>query len=333
MSEICHDQMPASHSSPPIPPSRNEPDLPRTAVPETLADDRFFHLTMTGLAFLFVAASAVGSYWVGITLLPQPVLVRAALIAALVGLALFYRWRRAQRMINLLVIVAWSVLFSALYSVPQYVAGRSPAALCDAWLARLDRALGIEVPAILQAIAGFPGLGQFLAICYYTLLPLMTLAIILPAFCGHMQRAKEYCVACLASAALGIPLFAFLPALGPWTHYQYPASVEQENYLRVLLELRSGGPYSLDLGHVEGVITFPSFHTILPTLAAFALWPVRYVRWPAAIVAGLIALSALTTGWHYVVDVLAGIILAAAACAVAKAYSRAERGWKRRHSL
>jgi hypothetical protein len=327
MSKVCNHDLPKV-----IPPPSQAGDFQNTplSTADELADERFFHLTMAAVSSLFLVVSVRGCSLLEITLLPGPVMVRAGLIAGLFALAFFYRWRRAQRMVNVLVIVAWSVLFSALYSVPQYMAGRSSAALCDQWLARMDRSLGIEVPNIVAFIAGYPGLGRFLALSYDALLPMIALAIILPAFCGAMQRAKEYCIACLASAAIGIPLFAFLPALGPWTHYGYPASPEQASYLQVLQELRSPGSCTLDLGHVEGIITFPSFHTALAIMAAFALWPLRYVRWPAAVLAVLISLSTLTTGWHYVADVLAGVVLAASSCAIAKGYTCAECRWRQK---
>ena len=48
------------------------------------------------------------------------------------------------------------------------------------------------------------------------------------------------------------------------------------------------------------------------------------LRIPAVIVALLVSASTLTTGWHYIVDVIGGILLALISWLVAKAFTRIE---------
>ena len=112
-----------------------------------------------------------------------------------------------------------------------------------------------------------------------------------------------------------------MPARGPSCHYGYTATPEQDKVTQVITALKRADTFGLNLWDTEGIISFPSFHTVLALLAAFALWPVPYARWPAALLAGLIVLS---TGWHYLTDVVAGFLVAAASCALAKGYSRLE---------
>jgi membrane-associated phospholipid phosphatase len=152
--------------------------------------------------------------------------------------------------------------------------------------------------------------------------------------CGRMDKAKEYAIACLVAAALSIPLFAVFQAVGPWSVYNYAPSREQAGYVRTAEALKSGAPFVLDLGNQDGLITFPSFHTVLAVLTAVALWPIRYLRWPSTVLSVLIVLSTVSTGWHYVSDVLGGLLVAAVALAVARGYLRLERAeswafWKR----
>jgi len=77
----------------------------------------------------------------------------------------------------------------------------------------------------------------------------------------------------------------------------------------------------LDLAYRDGLICFPSFHTILAVLAGVALWSIPYLRWAAAALAALIVVSTVTTGTHYVVDVVAGLGVAFVAFGVAKGYT------------
>lgn len=286
-----------------------------------LSPDGFFHLVLSGLALGFVLVSTVGFRVAGGTMLPGPLALRAVLPTLFLGAIAFYQWRRERRIVGLLTIVFWSLTFGLLYLPPMYLAARCPGPYRDDVLAGLDRVLGIEVPDVLRGIDVFPTVKRFLGCCYDTLLLFLTAAIMLPPLCGQMRRAKEYLIAGIASAILSIPIFAALPARGPWHHYGYTATPEQEKVAQVITALKNEDAFVMNLCRTEGIITFPSFHTVLALLATFALWPVPYARWPAVLLAGLILLSTITTGWHYLCDVLAGFLIAIISCTVARGYS------------
>jgi hypothetical protein len=90
--------------------------------------------------------------------------------------------------------------------------------------------------------------------------------------------------------------------------------------MNAFLALKGDGRFVLHFREAEGIIACPSFHTTLAILAALALRSVPYLRWPAALLASLIVVSTVTTGWHYISDVLAGALVTAAAAAGARAY-------------
>lgn len=95
-----------------------------------------------------------------------------------------------------------------------------------------------------------------------------------------------------------------------------------------LAVLRSGQEALLDLEYRAGLICFPSFHTIVAVLSAVALWPVRGLRWLAAVWAGVIVVWTVTTRTHYIVDAVAGLAVAQVAGGLAWVYSRMEERWK-----
>ena len=97
--------------------------------------------------------------------------------------------------------------------------------------------------------------------------------------------------------------FYFVPALG--TSRTNP-TVWNIDPLRDLLALRSGALTTVRWQAVEGIVTFPSFHAIWAILLILAL-----PTWPIVVLNVLMVISTVTSGGHYVIDVVAGILVCA----------------------
>jgi hypothetical protein len=285
-----------------------------------------FHAFMAAAALGVLAVSVYGVLAGGITVSVSQLLPRAALLAALLAGVALYRRRKEEKLLNLVAMCFWAVLFSNLHMIPMFLAGRQRVAPSDHLLARVDAALGIEVPDVMYAVASVPFLKPVLDFTYGTLLFLMALAIMIPPLTGRMEQAKEYALSCLVAALVSIPVLAVFQAVGPWSVYGFTPSPAQEGYTKVFLALKSDEPFALDLSYASGLITFPSFHAILAVLAALALRRTRFLRWPAALLALLIVVSTITTGWHYLADVLAGLLVALLSFGAARAYLWLEAG-------
>jgi hypothetical protein len=246
------------------------------------------------------------------------VIPRLVLLLILLAGVAFYRWRRLERAVNLLAMTFWAVLISNLLLLPQYIAARQPAEWCDAQLARADALLGVQVPDVLRLMDHVPAFSRALEVAYGTLIFLMTLAIMVPPLCGRMYKAKEFAIASVVAAAISLPLFAVFQARGPWDYYGYAPSPPQAASAEALRALKSPEWFVVSLSDLNGLICFPSFHTILALLSANALWSIPYLRWPSAALALLIVLATVTTGWHYLVDVAGGVAVAVVSVAAAR---------------
>jgi membrane-associated phospholipid phosphatase len=83
------------------------------------------------------------------------------------------------------------------------------------------------------------------------------------------------------------------------------------------LALRASG--SLAVASQEaGIVCFPSFHVVWAIFFAASLWGFRRLRIPVAVVSAIVILSTMTTGWHYFVDVVGGVLLAIVSLVAAK---------------
>ena len=241
------------------------------------------------------------------------------------GLAAAYcRWAKFDRLFQSCLLVLWSCVLSALLKFPMYLAARFRTPLQDHALARIDHDLGFDAIAIVHWMAPHPWLRIFFSLSYQALFPLMVLGVLLPAVRYRFQAAKELIVATSFATIAGAVLFRYIPAVGPWAVYGYAPSASQLRCQDLLLALRSGNVHVLDLNE-SGIVCFPSFHALLAVISCVALGSIKPLRIPAAIVAGCIVLSTLTTGWHYLVDVIGGLLLTVLSIAAARAFTAIER--------
>lgn len=106
--------------------------------------------------------------------------------------------------------------------------------------------------------------------------------------------------------------------------YGYAPSAAQLRCQDLLLTLRSGGIHVLDLNE-SGIVCFPSFHTLLAIVSCVALWSIKPLRIPAAVLASCVVFATLTTGWHYLVDVVGGLLLTLLSIAAARLFTALEK--------
>jgi hypothetical protein len=85
------------------------------------------------------------------------------------------------------------------------------------------------------------------------------------------------------------------------------------SYFPTLEGLRAGTLRIIDFDGMEGLISFPSFHTANAILFVWALWPIRLLRLPMLVLNFLLIASTPLAGAHYLVDLIGGAAVAFAA--------------------
>jgi hypothetical protein len=202
----------------------------------------------------------------------------------------------------------WMVLLVALIPWAAVLSGRLGMPLRDGLFASMDGHLGFSIPTIVGWMSAHAQIGAILDHSYPLLFLLLPVAAVLPAAMGLSPAAERFLVANTIAFLAAFPVFASLPAIGPWAGYQLAGTAEQRACEMAIATIRSGHPAT-----GAGIVCFPSFHVVWAVLSAAALWPIKPLRIPASILACLVVISTVTTGWHYVVDSLAGLVLAAIA--------------------
>src|SRR5579872_4438935 len=242
---------------------------------------------------------------IGLILLPVSLLPAAA----------WHGIDRARRDAALAIPAALFLYIGMFVAVALAASMRMP--LRDASLAHADAALGISVPAVLSWISSHGALAAALRRSYGALLWFLAASLLVPALVGRRAEAWRLIAANGIAFAVAAPVFVLFPAVGPWVTYHFAPTHAQALCEQSILSLRSGGPITYG-----GMVCAPSFHAIWGVLAASGFWSFKWLRLPAAMLASLMVASALTTGWHYGVDVVMGLAIAAFSLSIASRVAR-----------
>lgn len=185
--------------------------------------------------------------------------------------------------------------------------------LQDTALSRADATIGFDWLSRGNFLAARPLLlkvtnWSYSSYAWQPLIIIPLLAILKPRKCN-----SELFLSLLLAMALTLVIATFVPAIGPADALGFrpePAPV-----IRAL----HASPTAQVLKYT-GVVTFPSFHTIMAILFTFACRSIRFV-FPAAVCLNLLMLvSVPLAGDHYLVDMIAGTIVALTAINVVRLY-------------
>lgn len=269
---------------------------------------------------LTLAACALPVLSNGISIAGRPLAAQLAvmlLLAALLGV--YTRLARAPRLRLALEASLFGIVISTAFNFPMYLLARHGGGFADGALRRADAALGIDVPALARWVSLHPRVEHTQALIYGSLHLVSGAALLIPALAGRSRWVSELLVALAVSVLASLLILTCVRAIGPWDGGAFGASVEQQSCAGVLRALQAGTALTIDLSRPAPLIAFPSWHVILALLSAHALGRFEYLRVPAIVWATAIALSTLTSGWHYGVDVLGGVAVAASSIFVSKA--------------
>lgn len=276
-----------------------------------------FHAWMAGVLVILLAVDIIGCRLTQVRVPEIGARIMAAmlLVAAVQALPLYWHRKRRIALRDASLTVLWAALVWILLPFPVDIAGRLGRAfpLRDLALVRLDAHLGVSIAAVAHWAAQHAFV-RAVNFSYALLTPMLVLAVLIPGLTGKATAVKRLLVANLAAFAVGMPLFALVPAVGPWYGEQFAPGPTQAVCQSDLMLVREPGPYE---HRPAGVVCFPSFHVMWAILSAEALACFRWLRWPAWLLAALIVVSTMTTGWHYFCDVLGGFALAGIAMAAA----------------
>lgn len=178
----------------------------------------------------------------------------------------------------------------------------------DAALARWDAAIGWDTVATLRWLAERPRFRSFMIFCYNTTELQLVLAPFIAAFAHDRERLRTYLYAVVYSSFIGSLFYYFFPSSGPAGVFESPhfMSVQRLTHLKYE-QVHNFQPVTTLLG---GLVAFPSFHVAWSVLVTYAAMSRKSLFAVLAVLNVMVITSTVLLGWHYLVDVPAGIFLA-----------------------
>jgi membrane-associated phospholipid phosphatase len=183
----------------------------------------------------------------------------------------------------------------------------------DAMLVQLDTLLGFDWRATLMWFDAHPEIASTMEFFYTSSawqLPLMALFFIV---FRRMDRLREVTVIYAVCLLIVIAFAALFPAIGPF-HYIGISQEFRDNlssaagiyHLETMQLIKSGQLPIFTLEHATGLVTFPSFHTVLAIVTIYAFRGIRVLFWPSLFLNIGVIVSTIPEGGHYLIDLVGG---------------------------
>jgi membrane-associated phospholipid phosphatase len=245
----------------------------------------------------------------------------ALLTLALAAGGVFYdRVRRDERLAAMLFGTSFLIGMSASFSVLNYLLLTVAGHRIDVPLAAIDRALGVDWPALMAFVAHYPLTNTVLQLVYICVLPQLAVLTVALGFWGKPEQIYALCLAVAAGAAIAIGVWTVAPSFGAFSVYELPANVSRHlvlaldgSYAHQLIHLLANGPGRIAPSSAQGLIGFPSYHAVLALLVVWYARKLAVIRWVALGINAVVLVATPIQGGHHVVDVLAGFAVAALA--------------------
>ncbi|UTV56510.1 phosphatase PAP2 family protein [Burkholderia arboris] len=273
------------------------------------------------LTILILAIDFITMRHVGLSISPRwaPRFVKLCVVSAVVCYALFEiervpRYKLVAQTLRCrdLSIAIVSLLTIAMYgqaaAIASYIGAAVGRPTVQDGLLAWEQAFGFDWLNTYHWVSQFQGLQLILRIAYESAFPQMI------AFCflfGLLRRRQELCEMMLifvVSLAVVLPISTLYPAASPFVHFGIadPGTVSQ---VSDFYNVRNGELRVVDPFAIQGIVSLPSFHTVL---ALMLIYVMRNFRVLFGISLGLnvvMLVSTFSIGGHYLADIGAGAIV------------------------
>ncbi len=242
-----------------------------------------------------------------------------ALVAGLLTLGLFYRVSgRSERIGAAGISAGLFIFFSLCLSMFNYLLlplWREP---IDLGLNAIDQLFGYSWPAVIEWAGQNPVFNSIVRFAYLSTIPQIAAIIVILGLTGKIKELNTLIVAVTITATFTITFWGLFPSLGAKSLYDLPLAMEllaspvvSTAYGDQMLLMAKEGPGLISPKEIKGLVAFPSYHIVLSGLAVYAARTVKWIFPFYLVLNALILPGIYMHGGHHLVDLPAGLLVAA----------------------
>jgi hypothetical protein len=198
----------------------------------------------------------------------------------------------------------------------SYLAATMDRPLVDALLLRADAFIGFDWASFAAWVAARPVATTLFSWAYFSVIWQAALIIFLQCTREPGDTNGDLIWTLMISAVACALISGFLPALGM-------EGLAGPEPIAALRDVRDGVWRSMNFDAVQGIVVFPSFHAALGIVLPYSIRRVRWAFWLLVVLNAVMILSTAPVGGHYIVDTIAGCVIALASILL----MRLVRGW------
>jgi len=193
--------------------------------------------------------------------------------------------------------------FNFVAEILCYLAYTTNFPLADSFLASLDESLGFHAPDYVNWFRDHPIMFKISYFIYNTFTYQFLIIFFYLGLRKDLYDLEQLVMLNIFALLLTILIGGFFPAASAPFWYNYAPEPVEARAIAHMFELRN---LIVDTRVVDGIITFPSYHTTMAVVYAFVLRnQKKYVFIPVLILNILMIFTCIINGGHYLIDLIA----------------------------
>jgi membrane-associated phospholipid phosphatase len=249
------------------------------------------------------------------------------LLVVQIALAFYCRFRAISRLTPAVETICVFLAANIALLPISYVGMRFALPIADQQLMAIDDLMGFDWREFVGLVGANQLLSAFLGIAYMSFGAQLFLLPVYFALIGRTERGYAMILAYIMIVVVSTVIATFFPSEGAFVAYGIDRSAIGHvdpyfgyAFLEEFNAVRNAPTFEMSLDRVQGLLTFPSVHVAVAVLCLWAALGSRLLIAPFLALNVAMAASAISHGGHYLVDVLAGAIVAAICIAAAKVF-------------
>jgi hypothetical protein len=259
---------------------------------------------------MLAAVALIDLLWLiadGWTVHPDGLIPRATIGLIFCAPLIVRRYRHDARIAGFAEAIAFTLICATAGEILSYLAVSASRDLVDPVLASADHMLGFDWGSYYLWSHAHPAFLRVINAAYESMGWQTWIVLTYLCFTQRAARLSEFLELSASLLVVTIAISWFVPAAGASKFYaaQYHADVSSMAHFELL---RSGTMKTIDIRMIQGLVSIPSYHTIMGLLLCWSmrgLWLLPFFL----ILNATMLLATPVIGGHYFVDLIAGAAL------------------------